>query len=264
MNPTAVKYGAPPLASVNLVPKDIQERRKMRAVQLTAVVAVLIAIGAVLLAFLTAIGTQAAAKSGLDNALARQNEAIGQRDGKVNVYTAYATREAQEFALAQAGFGEIDYSQFATAFANAASDGKTSFETIAYFGPSALGFGGSDQDPLFGTGVGSIQFTARAVSTVEATRLIKRLEALPGVASVRATTESFQSNSGETFWMVDGVAIITPSVLTMRIVPEETVTGVDAMVMVATQGSDAPGVAPTPAPSAAPSVAPSPGTESEN
>jgi hypothetical protein len=258
VNPVATKYGAAPLASVNLVPKDVQDRRKLRAVQFTAGLAVLLAIGAVVLGFLVALGAQAAANSSLADAVARQDAAIAERDAKAPVYDAYVSREEQEFALSQAGFGEINMSQYVMAIGNTAADGKTNFVEIKVHGPSALGFGGSEPDALFGTGVGTIEFTARSVSAIEASRFIARLEAVPGVASVKAVTEEYFDEGGTVYWEIRGTALVTQNVLTMRIIPTETVTGLDALTLVRTQDTDTPGVAPTPEPSASPSASPSP------
>src|SRR6187431_2806327 len=126
MNPVAQKYGAFTLAGVNLVPKDIAERRKVRAVRFAATVAVLIALGVVVVLYLGALGAKAAANNDLNNTLADQADAIAARYAKATVYTDMVTREQQVYALSQAGYGEIDYAAYTSALMSAAN-GKATF-----------------------------------------------------------------------------------------------------------------------------------------
>lgn len=254
MNPVALKYEAALFPSVNLVPKDIQERRKMRAVRFAAGVAVLIAIGLVVIAFLGALGAKAAAQSGLNDASAQQDEALQKRDSKAPVYDSYVAREQEEYALAQVGYGEIDYSQFATSITNTATNDKSSFVELHMLPPSPTGLGANSTDPLFGTSVGSFTFVANSLDAAEARKLVARIDAVPGVASIHATAQKYTNDSNQIFWQIKGSGVITPVVLTMRIIPEDSVTGIDVLTMVDSQDTDTPGVAPTPAPSPAPSA----------
>jgi len=254
VNQVAKKYGASALPGVNLVPNEIAERRKMRSVRLMAIVAVLIAIGAVVVVYLGAVGTRVAAQSGLNDALNQQDAAIEQRDALAPVYAAYVEREIDEYALSQAGWGEIDLSQFIVAVANEASSDAASFTSIQFLGPSAVGTGGDTQDAVFASSIGTITFSAIAESPQEATALIARLEALPGLASVRATGGGFEGNEGEVFWHFDGVATVTPAVLTMRLIPQDSIIGltpesIEAAVRAASGQEVAPAPAPVPSPS---------------
>ncbi len=247
MNPLADKYGAAQLASVNLVPQEIAERKKMRAVQLLAVVVVLIALGLVVIGYLGALGAKELARSDLQDAFNAQVDAFDARDERLPVFGAYVQREVSEYTMAQVGWGEIDMAQFVVAIANQASGKQSSFTTIMVVPPSALGASAEGQDPVFGNGVGVIRFSATASSAEEATKLIKRIEAVAGVASVRAVSEEASTNGEDPLWNVEGTALITPSALTMRLVPADSLTGLTGEAILRTlQGLPEPSASPSP------------------
>nr|WP_284329233.1 pilus assembly protein PilM [Demequina litorisediminis] len=60
MNPVDKKIGAPALPAVNLIPQEIAEATKMRAVKMTALFAVLIAVGVMVGAYVLALGAKQA------------------------------------------------------------------------------------------------------------------------------------------------------------------------------------------------------------
>lgn len=247
MNALADKYGATPLASVNLVPKEIAERKKLRAVQLLAVVAVLVALGLIVVGYLGALGARELARSDLQDAFDAQVQAFEARDQRVSVFDAYVNREVSEYTMSQVGWGEIDMSQFIVAIANQASGKASSFKTITVLPPSALGAAVQGQDPVFGNGVGAVNFVATASSAEEATKLIGRIEAVPGVASVRATAEEMTTEDNELVWSVEGTALITPNALTMRLVPSDSLTGLTGeSILQALQGTPVPSASPSP------------------
>ncbi|GIG54620.1 hypothetical protein [Demequina activiva] len=249
MNELAKRIGASPLPAVNLIPKDIAEKRALRAVQVTALFAVLIAIGVVAVAWFLAWGARGLAQDNVDDAVAAEAEAIAERDAKVVVYEAYREREEQEFGLAQVGYGEIAYSALSSSIL-ATADEDTSFDSVAFFGPSAQGLGNVIVDPVVGGGVGTVEFISRALSLEDANAHLERIEALPGIANVSATTEAYGTDGADVFWLVTGRAVLTEGVLTGRLVPEDSVTGISVgEVIVAVD----PGVAPSPEPSAEPS-----------
>lgn len=253
MNPVAQKYGAAHLAGINLIPVEIAERKKMRTAQTLAVLAVAIAIGVVIVGFLLFFATRQVAEGRVDDALSAQSAALQARDGKAPVFAAVRQREAEEYTLAQIGFGEIQYAQLTTALQSAETE-DTSFDSIVVAGPNALGLGGGTQDELFRGGVGTFTFTARADSLESATGLIERLSALPGVAEVRGTSEAYASDGGDTFYQIDGGGVITDLRLTGRLTPEGGITGVDALAVVAEQD---PGSFPMPTAEPTPTPAPS-------
>jgi hypothetical protein len=78
----AKKVGAPGLPQVNLLPTEFAEKRAMRAVQITALVAVLISVGVVVVGFVLMLGAKTLADNDRDNALAEQTLAIEERDAK--------------------------------------------------------------------------------------------------------------------------------------------------------------------------------------
>lgn len=252
MNPVAAKYGAPLLASVNLVPKDIQERRKMRAVRTLAIVVVLIAIGAVAVGYIAALGAHALAQSNLNDKVAQQTEALNKRDSYAGVHTAYATRETQEFALTQIGWGEVDMSSFIAAIASQADGKDASFVSITVLGPNAMGPGSGVQDLLFGASVGTVHFSATTSSSAQASSLLARLEATPGLAAVRGNAERIATIKDGVYWTVEGTALITPNALTGRLFPEESVVGLVPDSVLDTLLRD-PNAEPSPEPSASPS-----------
>ncbi|MDN4486705.1 hypothetical protein QQX10_00825 [Demequina sp. SYSU T00039] len=264
MNPTAQKYGASVLAGVNLIPADIAERKKMRAVRTTAVIVVLIAVGAVVVAFLLALAARGVAQLDLDNASRDQEAAIAERDGKAQVYTDALQREREEYTLAQIGFGEIDYAQL-TAQIQATRSDTASFDSILVHGPTADTLGAGPRDDLYGGAVGTFEFEARAESQASASALLRRLEAIPGIADVRGVTEAFATEGGVDYWEVSGTGSITAKWLTLRLVPEDGFAGVDAVTVVEAQDTDeeSPLTAPsaTPSPSAEPTASPSAGEE---
>lgn len=220
------KMGVPVLPSVNLLPKDIAEKRKMRAVQFTALLAVLIAIAVVVVGYVIGLGAKQLAQNDLNEKRDLQTAAIAERDAKASVYDDYLTQEREEFTLAQIGYGEILYSQYAPGILTQA-DEQTSFETLKFLGPSALGLGGVSDDPVFGGGIGTVAFEVRAESVEAATAIIARLETVPGLARVWGHTEVYESEGGEPYWFVEGSALITPTPLTLRLVPQDGLTGID-------------------------------------
>ncbi|MDN4489391.1 hypothetical protein QQX13_00940 [Demequina sp. SYSU T00068] len=258
MNPAAQKYGAPTLAGVNLIPADIAERKKMRAVRTTAIFVVLIAVGAVVVAFLLALAARGVAQLDLDNASNDQEVAIAERDGKAQVYTDALQREREEYTLAQIGFGEIDYAQLTAQIQSTRSD-TASFDSIYYHGPTADSLGSGPRDDIYGASVGTFEFVARAESQNSASALLRRLEELPGIANVRGVAESFATDDAVDYWEVSGTGSITAKWLTLRLVPQEGFSGVDAVTVVESQESqegtslEAPSA--TPEPSVSPSAA---------
>lgn len=261
MNPVAQKYGAAILAGVDLLPSEIAERKTMRSVRSLAVLMVVIAVGVVIAMFALFFGLRTAAQAGLDDALIAQDAAVAERDGKAGVYDDVRTREAEEYTLAQVGFGEMDYAQL-TAAVQSTVDKDTSFDLIEVFGPSAAGLGGGSQDTVFRGGVGTMTFLARATSLETATALIARMEELPGIGHVRATTEAYATDEGVVYLEVKGAAIITDLRLTGRLVPQEGIAGVDALTIIAEQDPTGFPI-PSPEPSAEPSASPSPSATEE-
>lgn len=219
MNDRLRKLGAPALPGVNLLPKDYAEKRKMRAVQVTALFAVLIALGVMVLGYFAAVGAKQLAVGELDDKRRDQALALESRDAKAHVYTDYLQQEQQEFTLAQVGYGEVLYSQFAPGVL-AQADDETNFESLEFFGPSALGLGGVTTDPVFGGGVGTVQFAARTDTLEAANGLISRLELVPGLARVWGQTEQYTSDTDTVYYLVEGSAVITPRALTLRLMPD--------------------------------------------
>ena len=103
MSEISKKFGAPALPSVNLIPSEIAERTKMRMVRITALVAVLIAIGVVLAAYVITLGATQVAKSGLDDAIENLALCVGeerlQRVGGSEVLVEEANRLSEVHAL---------------------------------------------------------------------------------------------------------------------------------------------------------------------
>lgn len=232
MNETALKYGAAPFASVNLVPKEIAERKKMRAVRMVAIVALLATVALVVLGYLSALGMKAVAQRDLNDAAKQQYSAIETRDKNVPVYLSYVQREQQELALSQAGWAEIEYSNLTSAVANTANSKDANFDSLSFVGPSALGVPGPSGDLLFGNGVGLVTFEAYAKSPTAASDLIARIEAVPGVGAVRANSEAYGGVLEETYWKVSGSAVITTNALTNRFLADNELTGIDVLSLV--------------------------------
>jgi arginine exporter protein ArgO len=255
MNPQLrAKYGSAHFPSVNLIPKEIAEKKALRRVQFVAVVAILIAVGVVALGYFGALATKQIAQNNVDDALEAQTAAVSERDAKVGVYDNYRRIETEEYGLTQVGFGEIDYAQLTTAIVGTAND-ETSFDAVQILGPNGAGFGAGTADPVFGVGgVGSIGFTARATSAEEATALIARMEAVPGIAKVTAVTEAYFSEDGNDYWQVEGTAGLSTVRLTMRLVPQDGIAGINVSETVRLQD---PNEEPLPVTSASPSASPS-------
>jgi hypothetical protein len=162
-----------------------------------------------------------------------------------------ATRRHQEYALAQIGVGEIDYEQL-TAAVLATSNDATSFDNVGFSGPSALGVG-SSQEGFYGGGVGAITFIARAETFEDASALVERLNAVPGLAKVRASIENYVADGAESFWQVQGEGLVTEVRLTGRLLPIDGITGVDALSIASSSGT-AEGPVPLPSPTPEPTV----------
>ncbi|WP_152659418.1 hypothetical protein [Demequina salsinemoris] len=215
----------------------------MRAVITTAVFTVLIALGVVVALWLLALGWKAAASSSRDSAAEEELVAVAERDAKSQVYYDVVERESEEFTLAQIAYGEIDQAQFTAVIQSVAND-ETSFDTIAILGPNAVGLGGEESEGgIYGSGIGLVTFTARATSLDEATALIDRLDAVPGLANVRYDTEAYQLDGADAYYGVTGKATLTGTLLTHRLIPESTLSDLSNVV--------APGVV-VPSPSASP------------
>lgn len=220
------KLGAPSLPGVNLLPKDFAEKRKMRAVQFTGLLAVLVAVAVIVLGYLGALGAKQLAVGDLDEKRNEQTLALDTRDAKAPVYADYVQQEQEEFTLAQIGYGEILYSQYAPGVLAQAND-ESNFESLVFFGPSALGLGGVTSDPVFGGGVGTVEFAARTETLEAATELISRLETVPGLARVWGQTEAYASDNESVYYLLEGKAVISPQALTFRLVPDDGLTGID-------------------------------------
>lgn len=255
MNELTKKYGAPALPSVNLLPRDIAEKRKLRAVQLLALMMILIAVGVVVVGYVLALGAKQLANGDRDDALASQTAAISERDAKAPVYDAYRSREVQEYTLAQIGIGEMDYNDLSAAVFDAVDD-NTSLASVVFVGPNAQGFAGLPEDPVSGGGVGHIEFDGRATSPQEADALATRLEAIPGIANVTISTTAYSTDGPNTFVTMNGTAVVTDLRLTSRLLPQDGVTAIDPSSIPADGGA-----LPAPSPSPAPSAAPTEGDE---
>lgn len=261
MNPVAQKYGAAHLAGINLIPVEIAERKRMRTFVSMAVISVLGAIALVILAFLAAFTTRQAAQGDLDDALAAQTAAVADRDGKAGIYRDVQERESAEYALAQIGFGEMDYAQLTSALQSVTND-DTSFDLFEVAGPSAAGLGGGAQDGVFRGGVGTFLFEARATSFESATALIERMEAIPGIAQVRGTAEYYDADGSDFYFRVEGAGVITDLRLTGRLTPEGGISGVDALTLIAEQDPEQFPI-PVASPSAEATPSPSPSASEE-
>lgn len=261
MNPLASKYGAPQLPQVNLVPKDIAEHRAMRRVQTLAALAVVAAIAGLVVVGLGALGAKAVAKSNLDKAFEEEAAAVLERDGKASIYNDYVIQESREITLLQIGWAEIDYAALYASI-GAQVNPESTISEIQVFGPSAEGIGGAERHPVDGGGVGTFTLVVQTRTYEEATALTKRLEAVPGLAKVRAESAFYETEAPSTTWETTYSGIITPLVLTTRLTPKDGLIEaaiVDA-ILSANKNPNAPVVAP---PAVEPSVAPSPSPASE-
>lgn len=251
MNDFAKKIGAPALPSVNLIPKDIAEKRAMRAVQFTALMAVVIAVGVVVVGYLGALGAKGLAERELTSARSGQEAAITQRDGMSDVYYAYVDREIEEYTLAQIGFGHVNYEQLATAILATANE-DINFDDLRFQLPSAFGYAGVISDPVFGGGVGSFEFQVRTDSAEAATEFLARMEQVPGVANVYGTVEAFfEDGDSGAYWQVSGQAVITELWLADQLLPEGAISGIEGIDIF--RVGDEAQTAPVPEPTATPS-----------
>jgi hypothetical protein len=255
VNTIAHKYGASSLPGVNLLPLEVARRKAMRVVAAVAAIAVLGVIVVVGLGYAGVLAVKSVASSDRSSAAAAELDAVAARDGKRPTYEAVVKREAAEYALAQIGLGEADYAQLSGAV-EATADANTSFDSITLSGPNALELGGTEPEgEIYGSGIGSVQFKARAVSMETATALIARIEAIPGIANVRSTAEQYSVNGSDVYYTIDGRGSLTTKVLTMRLVPTSGLTDVNALLSPKLAGPSAPPSAkPSPAPSPAPSA----------
>ncbi|MFV0633504.1 hypothetical protein [Demequina sp.] len=246
MNDLAKKYGASALPAVNLIPREIAEKRKMKAAQFTALMAVLIALGAVVVLYVVALGAKGLADNQLADSREAQDLAVEARDSKSDIYGAYRAQEFEEYALAQIGFGQVDYTQLSTAVL-ATSNGDTSFDALQFGLPTAFGYPTLNEDPVSGGGVGTMTFTARATSNQEVTDLLTRIEQIPGIARVDAVVEQFATDpDGDVYWQAEGTAIVTGLRIDPRLMPVGGVSGLDMAAFVATQGDSASEAQPEP------------------
>ncbi|MFV0284876.1 MAG: hypothetical protein ACK5IM_00625, partial [Demequina sp.] len=140
MNPVDKKIGAPALPAVNLIPQEIAEATKLRAIKMTALFAVLIAVGVMVGAYVLALGAKQLAKNGLDDAITDQTTAIAERDAQKTVFDDLSTYESQAWTLGQIGYGDIAVQDLVTSVLSAAEDGTT-FEIVVYYGPTETGSG---------------------------------------------------------------------------------------------------------------------------
>lgn len=219
MNPIARKYGAPVLPQVNLVPKDLNDKRVMRFAQTIALIAALAVVGVVIIGFLGALATKQVASSGLHDALKDEDAAVESRDAKRDVYAAYVAQEQDEVALAEIGWSEMDYAALMDDVA-AQSSTTAVFVTLNFQLPTAEGTGGTTKDKLLGGGVGSIDFIAHASTYEEGLAFIARLEAVPGLARVVGTVQAYESEPPVTSWQITGTMEIMPNYLTGRLTPQ--------------------------------------------
>jgi hypothetical protein len=254
VNTIAHKYGASSLPGVNLLPLEVARRKAMRVVATGAAIAVLGVIVVVGLGYAGVLAAKTVASSDRSNAAAAELNAVAARDAKRTIYDAVVKRESAEYTLAQIGFGEADYAKLSGAVESTA-DANSSFDSITISGPNALNLGATEPEgEIYGSGIGSIQFKARAVSMETATALIARIEAIPGIANVRSTVEQYSVDGSNVYYSIDGRGALTTKVLTMRLVPTSGLTDVNALLSPKLAG---PSASPSAKPSSAPSPAPS-------
>lgn len=262
MNPIVTKYGASPLPQVNLVPKNINDKRTMRLVKTIAGIAALAAVVLVALVFFGAYAAKTVSQNALRDALNDEDQAVAARDAKVDVYYDYVTQETQEFTLFQIGWPEIDNSRLLTSILAQDTD-EVSFESVHIYGPNATVRGGPEVDPIFGGGVGSFDFVAHARTYEDALALMDRLEEVPGIAKVQLQSQDYLGDVNNLSWEVTGRGVLTSLLLTHRLEPEDGI--VDPQVVDALLGgetglaADASSPSPTPTPTPTPTAT----TESE-
>lgn len=263
MNPIASKYGAPLLPQVNLVPKDIAERGAMRRVQTIAALAVLAAVIGLAVVGAGAFGAKTVARGNLDDALAAETAAIEARDAKASVYDQYVVQETREVTMLQVGWAEIDYAALYASI-TAQVDPEAGYADIHIYGPSAEGTGGVERHPIDGGGVGTFSVIAQTRTYEQANALVKRLEAVPGLAKVQVEIGQYEQEAPAVSWEARITGVLTPLVLTNRLTPRDgliEVSIVDAIVEAA-EDPNAAVTAPVPSdPAASPSPVPSPSNE---
>lgn len=248
MNPVSSKLGFSSIAEVNLIPADIAEKRKFRAVRNLAVFVVIIATGVIAFAYVAVLAANGVAQLQLNAAVEQERVAVEQRDALSSVYADYVEREYDVLALAQASIGEVKIDAF-TANILATSSTTARFETLNLSLPNAQQGAGGTPDLAFGGGIGVLTFDVVATSPEEATAFIGRLEAVPGIASVRASTEQFSEDEGNLYWRVSGTAAVTDKALQLRLVLIDETTGIDPLAVQIAQDAEPvveESVAPTP------------------
>ncbi|WP_062073081.1 hypothetical protein [Demequina sediminicola] len=220
------KIGAPALPSVNLIPKEIAEATKMRTIKVTALFAVLVAVGVMVAVYVLALGATQLAKSSLNDAVSEETDVINTRDQQVTVYEDYVSQEEDAWTLGQIGYGETKLSALTFGIANALGDNDRLL-SLSFYGPTAEGF---DQRNLTATtsfGVGSIAATVNSESYEAATEAIAAIEAVAGVTDVVGTVESYATASGVVVWETEITATVTENALTGRFIDPESTIGVD-------------------------------------
>lgn len=228
MNPIAAKYGAPPLPQVNLIPKDINDKRNMRVVQTFAVIAVVAAIGfiGVLTAF--AMIAKNVAQDRLDNALADEDAAVQSRDELKPVYDAYLVQEKGELTLTQIGWAEMDNSALYTALAAQDND-QVAIKEVTFSLPSPEGSAGASDEDLWNGGIGTINITAFARDRQSALDYSDRVEAIPGIARVVVRMQKFEMEGPQPYYKVGIQAQVMPNYLTNRLIPSAGLIGSDLL-----------------------------------
>jgi hypothetical protein len=257
VNPIATKYGASPLPQVNLVPKTINDKRVMGLVRTVAGLAILASVVLVILAFFGAYFAKGVAKDNLYTAFKAEDAAVADRDAKRTVYEDYLAQETSELTLTQIGWAEISYSDLLASIL-AQDNAESSFDSFHVYGPNANGLGGSEISPVFGGGVGRLDFVAYVRTYEEGVALVARLEEVPGIAKVYGVTQKFENSSPSVFWKIEGSAVITPLLLTGRLSPSDGIVSQSVLDAVIDQGSA------DPTASAVPSPEPTPAAESGN
>jgi hypothetical protein len=247
VNPIAQKYGAAPLPQVNLVPREIGDRRKMRAIQTFAALAVAAFVVLIAIVFVGAYAARSVAEGALEDAFKDEQAAIEARDAKRGVYDDYIAQETRELTLLQVGWAEIDYSALSTSIL-ATEDADTAFTELEFFGPSADGIGGGETHPLWGGGVGRFDFVAQTRTYAQAIALVDRIEAVPGVAKVVATQQVYEAEPPTVTWQVTGTGILTPLALTNRLVPVDGIISASSRDLILSDVGAAPSTEPSEAP----------------
>lgn len=219
MNPVAQKYGASGFPEVNLLPKEIDQRRIMRVVQVGSVVGVLAVIALLALAYVGALASKSVVQGQLEDVFEKEDAAVKERDEKASVFNEFARREQQEYALLAIGWGETDFASALTATL-AQDNPEVALIRFDYMGPNVVSVGGEKVDPTLGGGIGRFNFTYTARTYEEALAYADRLEAVPGIAKVFATNQRFGADHGIDYWTVEGSAVITDAYLTRRLIPE--------------------------------------------